>query len=169
MRGKLNYYNGHSRLKSTLKENPDNSERMAHLQMERDYNPKLANEELAKLIKKEAIEQGASKKKKKRDKQKSEAEDPDDLFGALFDETESPVKSNSLTQASVVRDMSYTGWTGKSPRQLLMVMIQLIVRTGFRRIIKEHEQISQSSTMDFLDSDSKSCFLVEAWKHNPLK
>lgn len=90
--------------------------------MERDYNPKIANEELAKLIKNEAIVQGLSKKKKKRERQQTEPVEPDDLFGALFDEAEGTSTKPKLSQASVVRDMSYTGWTGKTPKQFLMVL-----------------------------------------------
>jgi hypothetical protein len=137
---------------------------MTHLQMERDYNPRLANEELAKLIKYEAIEQGLSKKKKKRDKQLSEADEPDDLFGALFDETEGKSTNPKLSQASVVRDMSYNGWSGKSPKQFLMVSFCFNSRTGYPRIIEEQRLISHRSTMGSQDSDSKSHSLAVGWK-----
>lgn len=117
-------------LKHTLKQNPENRERMAQLQAERrDFNPRIANEELLRLIKEDALNDQKAKKKKKKAVEKvdieNQAGEDDVMFGDLFssqpDGSGASSASKTLSKAIPVRDFSYSSWTGKSPTQYLRV------------------------------------------------
>lgn len=105
-------------LKLGLSEFPENRHRMDVLQLNRDFNPRLANEHLALLIRERDAALGKKKKKAKKPQQVEEEEID---IGGMFDQVDDPVQGKTSTV--VIKDMSYDKWTGKSPKQYCMVCL----------------------------------------------
>ncbi|KAJ3092644.1 ATP-dependent RNA helicase dhx29 [Quaeritorhiza haematococci] len=99
---------------------------MDELSKRRDYNPRLANEEWKKMVKEEAEKGGSSKKAKFKTQQTDNGGDDGDMIGGLFEAAEaeaskpSGAKKDKGGKATKLRDMTYTNWSGKSPKQLCM-------------------------------------------------
>ena len=83
----------------------------------RDYNPRLANDEYKKLLADYQL-LNSSKKEKQPKNDEDVSVDNGEIFGDLFAQSNEPsVTSNT---SLVLRDMSYKSWSGKNPKQYLV-------------------------------------------------
>lgn len=95
---------------------------MEEVARNKDYNPKTANIEFRRLVE-EKNEAAKSKKKKQQQPQQQQQQidgSGGDLFGDMFSEDATATTSSGRSSSNttiVIRDMSYTNWTGKSPFQ----------------------------------------------------